>query len=216
MRWWLKSRRPAWLVAVPILGTLAVLADPGTVALAIPSLSGVETFAPTRPSALVAALIAVNAWAALSAGQKSAMLAATRRMKWYAFGELCATVLVCAVIVLSWASVLGEVPVTGQLLLRNVLGFFGFGLLSAPLTGYRFAGVLSIVYLLMAAVFGRVGGDLERDAALWAWPISDLNTAYYWIPALVLFSAGAVAWLAGPAERYPRVMRAQAMDQRRE
>lgn len=213
MRWWIRSQHPAWAIAVALVGTVVVIASPDSIGLPIPSLSGPTAFASIRPHTLVAVLITVGAWASVSAGHKSAVLAATRAMRLYVLASLCAILGVCGFLGAALGIFLGTVSSPTLLLLRDVLGLLGLGLILAPRTGYRFAGIVSTLYVFISAIFGRTS---HGDAALWAWPISDSSDLDFWTPAIVLFVLGSVIWVLRSRGHYPRVMTAQAMDARRE
>lgn len=213
MRWWIRSQHPAWAMGIAIVGTVVVIASPDSFGLPIPSLAGPTAFASIRLHALVAVVITVGAWASVSAGHKSAVLAATRAMHLYVFASLCAILGICGLLVGLWGIFIGPVSSPAQLLLRDVLGLFGLGLILVPLTGYRFAGIVSTVYVFVSAIFGRTG---DGGSALWAWPISDSSDLDFWIAAIVLFVLGAVMWVLRSRGPYPRVVIAQAMDARRE
>lgn len=213
MRWWIRSQHPAWAMGIALVGTAVVIASPDAFGLPIPSLAGPTGFASIRSHALVAVLITVGTWASVSAGHKSAVLAATRAMQLYVLASLCAIVGVCGVLVGAWGIIIGAVSTPTQLLLRDVLGLFGLGMILIPRTGYRFAGIVSTVYVFVSAIFGRTG---DGDSALWAWPISDSSDLDFWIPAIVLFVLGGVMWVLCSRSHYPQVMIAQAMDTRRE
>lgn len=216
MRWWIRSRHPVWVAASVLIGTTVVFLSPDTVALPVPALSGSTAFAAVRPYALVSVLITVIVWASASAGHKSAILSAVRDMKLYAFAAVCAAVGTCALTAGIWAVLVGQFPSSLQLLVRNVLGLLGFGLILLPLTGYRFAGVASTVYVFVSAIFGRTNIDGTNGSALWAWPVSESVGIEYWIPALVLFVLGGVIWIVRSHGRYSKAMIAHAMDVRRE
>ncbi len=213
MRWWIRSQHPAWAVGIALVGTVVVIAAPDSFGLPIPSLDGPTAFASIRPYALVAVLITVGAWASVSAGYKSAILAATRAIRLYVFAFLCAIVGVCGLLGGAWGILTGAVSNPTQLLLRDVLGLLGLGLIFVPCTGYRFAGIVSTVYVFISAIFGRTS---HGDTALWAWPMSDSSDPEFWTPAIILFVLGGVTWVLRSGGRYPRVMIAQAMDARRE
>lgn len=213
MRWWTRSQHPVWAIGIALVGTVVVIASPDSFGLPIPSLAGPTAFASIRSHALVAVVITVGAWASVSAGHKSAVLAATRAMQLYALASLCAILGVCGLLVGAWAIFIGAVSSPTQLLLRDVVGLFGLGMILVPRTGYRFAGIVSTVYVFVSAIFGRTSSG---DAALWAWPISDSSDLDFWIPAIALFVLGGVTWVLRSRGHYPRVMIVQAMDARRE
>lgn len=213
MRWWIRSQHPAWAIGIALVGTVVVIASPDSFGLPVPSLAGPTAFASIRSYALVAVLITVGAWASVSAGYKSAVVAATRAMQLYVLASLCAILGVCGLLVGAWGIFIGAVSSPAQLLLRDVLGLFGLGMILVPRTGYRFAGIVSTVYVFVSAIFGRTS---DGDSALWAWPISDSSDIDFWIPAIVLFVLGGMMWVLRSRGHYPRVMIAQAMDVRRE
>lgn len=216
MRWWIGSQHPVWAVGTAVIGTVVVIASPGSIALPIPALAGPTAFSAVRPFSLVAVLITVVAWASLSAGHKSAALSATRAMKVYVFLSICVVTASSLVLAAAWALIVGEVMVPLQLLLRNILGLFGLGLLLVPLTGYRYAGIVSTVYVFISAIFGRTNSGGIYDSAPWAWPVSESPVLDYWAPAILLFVSGGFIWLLRHRSPYSRIMIAQAMDSRRE
>jgi hypothetical protein len=213
MKWWIRSQHPVWAIGIALIGTVAVIASPDSFGLPIPSLAGPTGFASIRSYALVAVLITVGAWASVSAGHKFAVLAATRAMQLYVLASLFAVVGACGLLAGVWGIFTGGVSGPAQLLLRDVLGLFGLGMILVPRTGYRFAGIVSTVYVFISAIFGRTS---DGDSALWAWPISDSSDVKFWIPAVVLFVVGGVMWVLRSRGAYSRVLIAQAMDARRE
>lgn len=216
MNWWIRSQHPSWAIGSALIGTVVVIATPGSIELPIPSLSGPTAFSAIRLYALVAVLITVSTWASLSAGHKSAILSARRAMKLYLFASICAVIAVCAVVAGVWTLITGQMTVALQLLLRDVLGLFGVGLISVPLTGHRYAGIVSTVYVFISAIFGRTDAGGGSDSTLWAWPISESPAVEYWIPAIALFALGGTLWLLRSPTQYSRIMIAQALDTRRE
>lgn len=213
MRWWIRSQHPAWAIGIALVGTVVVMASPDSFGLPIPSLAGPTAFASIRSHALVAVLITVGAWASVSTGYKSAVLAAARPMQLYVLAYLCTIMGVCGLLVGAWDIFIGAVSSPAQLLLRDVLGLFGLGMILVPRTGYRFAGIVSTVYVFVSAIFGRTS---DGDSALWAWPISDSTDLGSWIPAIILFVLGGVLWLLRSRDHYSQVMITQAMDVRHE
>lgn len=214
MKWWIRSQHPFWAIGTALVGTAVVIASPGSIALPIPSLSGPTPFSALRLFALVAVLITVCTWVSVSAGHKSAILSAARAMKLYLFASICVVVGVCGLLAGAWTMIVGEMMVPLQLLLRDVLGLFGLGLILVPLTGHRYAGIVSTVYLFVSAIFGRTATGGKYDSALWAWPISESSAFDYWIPAIMLFVFGGLIWLLHSRGQYSRNMIAQAMDTR--
>jgi hypothetical protein len=216
MRWWIRSQHPIWAVGTALVGTVVVIVLPGSTALPIPSLAGPTAFAAVRPYALVAVLITVAMWVSVSAGHKSAVLSAARPLKHYVFVSLSGILVVCGLIVGAWTIVTGELDIALELLVRDVVGLLGLGLILASVTGYRYAGIASTVYVFVSAIFGRTRGGGAQDAALWAWPISESTALDYWIPAAALLAVGGLVWLFRSRDHYSRVMIKQAMDTRRE
>jgi|GEM_PF-5770078 hypothetical protein len=216
MKWWIRTQHPIWALGTALLGTVAVILAPGSFALPIPSLAGPTAFAAIRPYALVAVLITVAMWASASAAHKSAVLSAARPTRLYVFASLLGPVLACGLLIGLWAIGTGKLDTQLELLFRDVLGLVGLGLILLPVTGYRYAGIASTVYVFMSAIFGRTRGDGPYDTAIWAWPISESPVVDYWVPSAALLLVGALLWLFRSRERYSRVMIAQAMDARRE
>jgi hypothetical protein len=216
MRWWVRSQHPIWVIGAALAGTLVVAFSPNSIALPVPSLSGTTAFAAIRPHALISVLITVSVWASASAGHKSAILSAVRGMKLYVLASLCAALGTCVLVAGLWAVLVGQLGSPLQLLVRDLLGLLGLGLILLPLTGYRFAGVVTTVYVFVSAIFGRTSGGGTHDSALWAWPASESTAFDYWIPAILLFVAGGLVWILRSRVLYSRVMIAQAMDARRE
>jgi hypothetical protein len=216
MKWWMRSQHPVWAIGAALVGAVAVIFLPDSIALPIPSLSGSTAFAAIRPFALISVLMTVSLWASASAGHKSAVLSAVRSMKRYVFASVSAVLGTCAFVVGAWAIISGPPAPAAGLLMRDVLGLSGLGLVLLPLTGYRYAGAISTAYVFVCAIFGRTRGEGDQDSALWAWPISQSASFVYWLPAIFLFVAGGLLWLLRSGDVYSRVMIAHAMDTRRE
>lgn len=206
MKWWIRSLRPAWALGSSIAGTLVVVLAPDLFALPVPSLSGPSAFGSVRLHALVALLIVICAWASVSTGHKSAVLAATRSMRMHTVAFVLVLILVCGAIIGTCNLFDHTMPAAALVLLRDVAGLLGFGLVCVPLVGYRFAGVLVTAYVFASAIFGRTG---DGGSALWAWPISDSTDLCYWAPAIALFVVGCL--VCAFSTRYSRVMITQAM-----
>jgi hypothetical protein len=83
-----------------------------------------------------------------------------------------------------------------QIFVRSSITLLAISLLVVPLTGHRYQSIVPVVYVFLAAVFGRGPGG---KPAIWGWVIDPQLQAWHLPAAAALLVAGtATAALFGP------------------
>lgn len=188
MIWWLRVHR-----TLPLLGlttALTVLSITlGPIGMLFPSFGGGAPFALIPVAAVLPLVIAIATSASIT---RAPLPAPTRRTDLL---EL-ATVIAVVALVAATASIglaVGAEPEAAVATARNTIAFCALALVSRAVLGDRYQSVPGVLYLFVAALFGR--GTPDQPAG-WAGVVSTNTDPASWAFVLPLVIAAIVSPLA--------------------
>jgi hypothetical protein len=184
MRWWLRVHRLPFVVVSAVVLTLLSV-ESGSLSLLFPALGGTTPLASIPVAAVLPLVLAIITTTCLD--QASAP-AAVRRTDLLDLGAI-AIVLVLVVAVSGIALSAGAESSAALATVRNTGTFLGLALVAREWLGARHQSVPGVVYLFLAALFGR--GAPGRPAA-WASVVTTSIEPEYWVFGLVVVLAAAV------------------------
>ncbi|MBF4636266.1 hypothetical protein ITJ38_17785 [Agreia pratensis] len=199
MIWWLRTHRVILLAAVCIAVSL-VSSLLGTVSFLFPKLEGGGPFGAVPLYAALPLAVSITVSTLLGEADKPVYRTAARPRLLYDW------LFSVAAIVLSCGTALLTLFVAGPgaiETMRNLVGFVGLQWIVAPYLSYRYQAIVPVLYVFVAAVFGRAPGG-QGHIALWAWPLAPSTDSSFWIiPVIACLVGSIVALTRGPA--LPRI-----------
>lgn len=183
MRWWLRVHRIAFVSVSAVALTLLSVGS-GSLALLFPALGGTTPFASIPVAGVLPLVLAVITSTCLD---RTSVRTAVRRTDLMELGaDVLVVVLVIAVSgVALWA---GAERAAAAATVRNTVSFLGLALVGREWLGTRHQSVPGVVYLFLAALFGR---EDPGHPAPWAGVVTTSTDPEYSVVALVIV-AGAV------------------------
>jgi hypothetical protein len=191
VKWFLQAVRARWLLAAMVgMGASSALLLGGT--FVVPVIDAGATFS-ELPFTVVTPLIAVIIAGYLTANASTPVTAVSARPHRVMFVVTTWMGLIVFVVV-HWvvlALTVGPYDLSGA---RNVLGYATMMLAMQPWIGMRQAPIVPVAYVILATIFGRVGGVVQP----WAWPVLPGGSTEVLVAAVLAIAAGVVASFARP------------------
>lgn len=188
MIWWLRVHRTLPLLGLTTALTVLSIAL-GPIGMLFPSFGGGAPFALIPVAAVLPLVIAIATSASVT---RAPFPAPTRRTDLL---ELAAVIAVVALVTVT-ASIglaIGAAPEASVATARNTIAFCALALVSRAVLGDRYQSVPGVLYLFVAALFGR--GTPDQPAG-WAGVVSTNTDPASWAFVLPLVIAATVSPLA--------------------
>ncbi|MCA5923921.1 hypothetical protein [Curtobacterium oceanosedimentum] len=195
MTWWLRVHRTLALLGLTVTLTVFSIAV-GPIGMLFPSFGGGTPFAMIPVAAVVPLVISIATGASIS---RSPFPAPVRRTDLL---ELAAVLTVLALVGLIAAigSALGVAPELSIATVRNSIAFCGLVIASRVVFGDRYQSVPGVVYLFVAALFGR---GTPGNPAAWAGVVTTSTDPGSWAFALPIVLTAVIA--LGVQQRHGRI-----------
>lgn len=188
MIWWLRVHR-----TLPLLGLTTALAALsialGPIGMLFPSFGGGAPFALIPVAAVLPLVIAIATSASVT---RAPFPAPTRRTDLLELTTVIAVVTLVTVTA-SIGLVVGAEPEAAVATVRNTIAFCALALVSRAVLGDRYQSVPGVLYLFVAALFGR---GIPDQPAGWAGVVSTNTDPASWAFVLPLVIAAIVSPLA--------------------
>ena len=181
MRWWLRVHRLPLVVVSAVVLTLLSIGS-GALSLLFPALGGTTPFASIPVAAVLPLVLAIITTTCLD---RASARAAVRRTDLLELGAI-ALVLVLVVAVSGIALAAGAESSAALATVRNTGTFLGLALVAREWLDARHQSVPGVVYLFLAALFGR---EAPGHPAAWAGVVTTSSEPEYWVFALVVVLA---------------------------
>lgn len=181
MMWWFRVHRLGWVAMATVVMSLAS-ALLGAVAFLFPSLGAGTSLSTVPLTAVMPLLLSVIVAWSMARGEVHAPVRRTQGYEYAVIGSVLA--------VFGLASVL-VVPVGVQVSIalggfRNMASYLAIAVLFEALFPRRYQLVPAVLYLFLAAVFGR---ESPGAPAWWAWVVTTNPAPAYTLPAVLLVAA---------------------------
>jgi hypothetical protein len=184
MRWWIRVHR-VWFVLTAAIALTLLSTASGSFSLVFPSFGGTTPFASIPVAAVLPLLLTIVTSTCL---ERAPSPAAVRRTDLLQVGCIALVVLLVGVVSMI-LTVAGADPSAALATVRNTGLFVGLTLLARACSGERHQAVPGVVYLFVAALFGR---GTPGHPALWAGVVTTDTDPAYWLPTLVAVTAALV------------------------
>lgn len=194
MIWWWRTHRPLVLIIGIVVPAVAVSVS-GGFGLLFPSLGGTSPFTSVPLSGVLSLATVVVLAYTTSDAARPVSSSATRPLRLLDLALICASIVVGSVTAAGVSSLVGHAGL-GPVYARNLIGLVGVLLISRRLIGRRLQAVPAVLYVFVAAIFGRDG---LGTIAAWAWPVDRSNDSVYAILPLALAAVGIALVLTSPA-----------------
>lgn len=194
MIWWWRTHRPVLLIT-GILVPAVVVAVSGGFGLLLPSLGGTSPFTSVPLSGVVSLATVVTIAYTTAGATRPVSSSATRSLRLFDLALICVAVIFGSGMALFVSSIVGRADV-GVVYARNLAGLIGLLLISRRVVGARLQALPAVLYVFVAAVFGRDG---LGTIAAWAWPVDRSDDSIYSVMPLALAVMGVATALTSPA-----------------
>lgn len=185
MTWWLRVHRTLALLGLTVTLTVFSIAI-GPIGLLFPTFGGGTPFAMIPVAAVVPLVISIATGASIS---RSPFPAPVRRTDLLELATVL-TVLALVVLIAGIGLTLGADPELPVATVRNSIAFCGLVIASRIVFGDRYQSVPGVLYLFVAALFGR---GTPGNPAAWAGAVTTSTDSGSWAFVLPIFLAAVVA-----------------------